>query len=196
MQTSDSDIIQHGSGGLVSVFHLDLSYSNIWVRKINNKLKPIVAYNTIVNVDDLEVDPVFLLTPTPEEIAALESFKKRRRFGYTVIKNSLMVKDNTAYLADIIDEAYEENDLPGGWESIMETVYIAAPSNRRKIKQEFLTIKQHPHESVQSYADRLDGINQKYSLCTDSHEGFEEESVCSQFLNGLSPSFDMFTAAV
>lgn len=159
MQTSDNDIIQHGSGGLVSTFHLDLSYPNIWVRKIKIKLKQVEAYNMIVNTDDLEEEPVLPLAPTPEDIAALESFKKRRRFGYTIITNSLMIKDNTAYLADIIDEAYETNDLPGGWESLMQTLYIAAPSNR-KIQQAFLSIKQHANESIQSYADRLDDINQ------------------------------------
>ena len=58
----------------------------------------------VVNIDALKVEPVLLLAPTPEDIAALESFKKRRRFGYTIITNSLVVKDNTAYLVDIIDE--------------------------------------------------------------------------------------------
>ena len=196
MQSSDNDIIQHGSGGLVSVFHLDLSYPNIWVRKIKIKLKQIEAYNIIVNVDDLEVEPVLPALPTPEEITIHESFKKRQRLGFTIITNSLMVKDDTVYLAIIIDEAYEADDLPGGWETLMQTLYIAAPSNRRKLQQEFLSIKQQHDEPVQKYADRLDNINQKYSLCTDLHEGFDEEMVCSQFLNGLSPSFDMFTAAV
>ena len=196
MQSSDIDVIQHGSGGFGSTFSLDLSNPNIWVTKVKIRLKQVEAYDIIVNVDDLEEEPILPAVPTPEEIAALDHFKKRRRFGYSIITNSLLARDNTVYLAKIIDTAYDSNDLPAGWESLMQTLYIVAPGNRRKLQEEFLSIKQHPNESVQAYADRIDDVNQQYSLCTDLHEGFEEDMVCSQFLNGLSPTYEIFVAAV
>ena len=187
-----SILLSHGSGGSSMLFPCDPKDPGTWQELMELELISINAYDIVCNTTDPELRPALAAGATPEEIALQKDYDRRRLAGFQKIVKSLSLRKDTLALTRILRTQYETDpdDLQGGWDQILTKLFRAHPSIQRRLKKEFLAIKQYHGETIESFKERLDKADSKYAMSDVNRTGFDDFEKKEQFFSGvLKPQY-------